>query len=240
MTRHFPLYLVLLAILGANMGFWLFSHELRPAWGNVPPVTSVAGAKTMTLGDAQLAYRAFGLMLQNLGETGGKSTQFALYDYSRLKDWFLLEDKLDPLSNYVPALAAYYYGATLKKEQITPVVDYLEMVGQRPEKNKWRWLAHAVYLARYQQGDLNRALDLANRLATLPRDDMPMWAIHMPAYVLNARGDKEAAYAVMMGILSSSGKELPPNEVLVIRDYICNQILTPAQAALEELCVRGK
>lgn len=240
MTRHFPLYLVLLAILGANMAFWLVSHEMRPAWGNVPPATSVAGARTMTLGDSQLAYRIFGLMLQNLGETGGKSTQFALYDYSRLKGWFFLEDRLDPVSNYVPSLAGYYYGATLKKEQIAPVIDYLEVIGHRPEKNKWRWLAQAVYLARYQLNDLNRALDLANQLAALPRTDMPMWALHMPAYILNARGEKEAAYAVMMGILSSGAQDLPPYEIKVIRDYICNQILTPAQAGKEELCIKVK
>lgn len=239
--RNLPLYLVFCVILTLNIALWFYSRDLRPAWGNVPPVPTVQMAARTTLGDPQMAYRMIGLMLQNLGSVGGKDQIFQNYNYAHLRDWFFLEDQLDPRSNYIPALAAYYYGATKKIADLTPVIDYLEVVGQRAEPHKWRWLAHAVYLARFQQGDLNRALDLAEKMAVLPRDDMPIWTRQMPAFVLNAMGDKQAAYALMMSILANSNvADMDPAEVRFIRDYVCDRILTPVEAAGEKLCTATK
>lgn len=238
--RHLPLYGLFCLILVLNIGLWLRTHDLRPAWGNVPPVTTERATTMMALGDQQFGYRMIGLMLQNLGSTGGKEQGFQTYNYGRLGEWFGLASRLDPESNFVPALAAYYYGATRKVADLTPIIDYLAAVGHQPQKQKWRWLAHAVYLARYDQGDLNKALMLANQLAALPRDDMPPWARQMPVFVMNAQGDKQAAYALMMGILSSGVKDMSPTEIRFIRDYVCDQILTPEQAAREELCLATK
>lgn len=238
--RLAPLYGVFALILGLNIALWSYSHDLRPVWGNVPPAPTQGAAERMTLGDPQMAYRMIGLMLQNLGSSGGRSFALRDYNYQNLGPWFFLEDRLDPRSDYIPALAAYYYGATQNIADLTPVIDYLAMVGQKPQANKWRWLAQAVYLARFRQGDLNRALDLAQILAALPREDMPLWARQMPAFILNAKGEKEAAYAMLMGVLGQSGKEMSPSEILVIRDYICDRILTPAQAEKEDLCKAGR
>ncbi|MBI2235138.1 MAG: hypothetical protein HYU57_09205 [Micavibrio aeruginosavorus] len=238
--RLAPAYLAFTLVLGMNIALWSYSHDLRPVWGNVPPVPDKAAAERMTLGDPQMAYRMIGLMLQNLGATGGRDFALKDYDYKTLGGWFYLEDELDPLSDYIPALAAYYYGATPEASDLMPVIDYLEAIGQRPQAHKWRWLAQAVYLARFRQGDLNRALALAQILAALPRTDMPLWARQMPAFIINARGDKEAAYALMMGVLGEGGKDLSPAEILFIRDYICGRILTPAQAEKDELCQPGR
>jgi hypothetical protein len=230
------LYACVVFILALNIALWTYSRDLRPQWGNVPPVPSAKGAALATLGDSQMAYRVLGLMLQNLGSMGGQTEKFENYRYDRLRGWFFLEHRLDPESNFVPALAAYYYGATHKVDDLSPVIDYLQVAGQEPEPQKWRWLAQAVYLARYQQGDLNRALELANLLAGLKRNDMPLWARQMPAFVMNAQGDKQAAYALMVSILNSSAKELNPIEVRFIRDYVCERILNPDQAAQDKLC----
>jgi hypothetical protein len=239
--RNLPLYLLFCMILMLNIALWFYSRDLRPTWGNVPPVPGIAAAERSTLGDRQLAYRTIGLSLQNLGSIGGHDQLFENYNYERLRDWFFLADKLDHNSNFIPALAAYYYGATKKLSDLTPVIDYLEVVGQRPEPHKWRWLAHAVYLARFQQGDLNRALDLAHKMAALPRNDMPIWTRQMPAFVMNAMGDKQAAYALMMSILANSNvEEMDPAEVRFIRDYVCDRILTPEESAREKLCTATK
>ena len=235
-VRLIPLYAGFCLILILNIGLWLYSRDLRSQWGNVPPVMSEASAAMATGGDRQFAYRVFAMMLQNLGMIGGKDHKFGEYDYNTLREWFFLESNLDPVSNFIPALAAFYYGSTKDAEDLTPVVDYLAVIGQRPEPHKWRWLAHAVYIARYQQGDMNRALELAHLLAGLDRDDMPPWARQMPVFVMNAKGDKQAAYAMMMGILASSADKMSPIEVRFIRDYVCGQILTPDEAAREPLC----
>ena len=239
-TGNFALYGLFLFFLVLNISFWLLTNNLRPVWGNVPPVPTERGALMMAMGDKQLSYRMIGLMLQNLGNTGGDSKSLTAYDYDRLGEWFLLADRLDPISNFVPTLAGLYFGATTQNKDLTPIIDYLAVVGQRPQKHKWRWLAHAVYLARYKQGDFNKALELANILANLPRDDMPLWAKQMPVFVMTAKGDKEAAYALVMGYLSNAIDDLDPVEVRFLRDYICNRILTPDQAAVNDLCTKTR
>ncbi len=231
-----PLYLSFSFILALNIALWTYSRDLRLQWSNVPPAPSTKSATMAALGDSQMAYRTIGLMLQNFGSIGGTVQRLQDYRYDRLKDWFFLEHGLDPESNFVPALSAYYYGATHKISDLSPVIDYLEVAGQGPQPQKWRWLAHAVYLARYQQSDLNKALELANLLAGLKRDDMPKWARQMPAFVMNAQGDKQAAYAMMKGILASSGKDMTAVEIRFIQDYVCHQILTQEQARQDSLC----
>lgn len=239
--NHLSLYALFILFLVLNIGLWTKTHTLRPAWGNVPPVTSEPGAAMMALGDRQLAYRMIAMMLQNLGNTGGDSTPLKNYNYNMLQGWFFLEDKLDPVADFIPNLAAFYFGATqTPKEQLGPVIDYLEIAGQRPGKDKWRWLAQAVYLARYKKEDLGRALQLANILSNLNQPDLPLWAKSMPAFVMRAKGDKQAAYEIMMNILSSGVRTLSPIEIRFLRDNICDQTLTPAQAAQNELCTKTK
>jgi hypothetical protein len=237
--NNLSLYIVFTAFLVLNIGLWAQTHKLRPVWGNVPPAISERGTLMTNMGDSQLAYRRNGLMLQNLGNAGGDSTPLKNYNFELLRGWFMLQDSLDPVANFMPYLAAYYFGATQNpKEQLGPVLDYLEVQGQRSETDKWRWLAQAVILARYNKKDMPRALELANKLSGTP--NVPMWAKAMPAFVLRAEGDKEAAYTVMMGILSSGAKSLSPYEIRLLRDNICNQTLTPEEAAKNELCIKVK
>ncbi|MDB5490507.1 MAG: hypothetical protein JWO78_356 [Micavibrio sp.] len=236
---NLTLYIMFAIFLTLNICLWTQTHKLRPVWGNVPPATSDRATLMMNMGDSQLAYRRNGMMLQNLGNEGGDSTPLKDYNFELLRGWFMLQDRLDPVSNFMPYLTAYYFGATQNpRDQLGPVIDYLEVQGQRSELDKWRWLAEAVFLARYKKSDMPRALDLANKLAALP--NVPLWAKAMPAFVLRADGDKEGAYTIMMGILSSSSHSLSPYEIRLLRDNICNQTLTPAEAAKNELCINVK
>lgn len=237
-SSSLSLYAVFLLFLVLNIAFWLQTKSLRPVWGNVPPVPSQNSTAGMALGDAQFAYRMSGLMLQNIGSATDDTKPLSQYNYHILKGWLFLADKLDPSSNFVPSLAAYYYGATQDKSDLPPIIDYLEEIGQRPEPQKWRWLAQAVYLARFEMGDYQRALDLANKLANLPRNDLPLWAKQMPALVMSAAGQKEGAYTMMMNTLTSEIDTLSGPEILFLRDQICDRILTPAQAAQNDLCTK--
>lgn len=234
--KNTAVYLCFALAVAANIAFWTGSHQKRSIWRNVPPVPSVDGAAAMGLGDPQFAYRAQGLMLQNLGDTGGRETALKDYDYAALEKWFGLADALDPRSNYVPMLASWYFGATTVPEQMEHVINYLEKIGQRPDGEKWRWLAYSVYLAWHGMGDMNRALELAELLARNTAPDAPEWTRNMPALVLNARGDKAAAYAILTGILSSDARKLDRAEINNIRIYICNQILDSRMRETDPLC----
>ncbi|MCB1556578.1 MAG: hypothetical protein KDJ15_04605 [Alphaproteobacteria bacterium] len=189
----------------------------------------------MALGDTQLAYRSAGIMLQNLGDSGGRAVALKDYDYDRLGRWFSQGDRWDPRSDFMPFLAAYYYGSVPDPKKLDPVITYLAQAGARPSGEKWRWLAQAVFLARYRQEDLAKAYDLATRLASLPVE-MPSWARQMPAFVSLAQGNKEAAYDIMIGILKTEAEKLPPQEVNFMVDYICTRILDAAAASIHPLC----
>lgn len=188
------------------------------------------------LGDRQFAYRLTGMILQNLGNTGGRSLSLAQYDYEKIGEWLFLADAFDPKSNFIPLLASFYFSATPNDEDLTPIIDYLATVGLRTDTQKWRWLAQAVYLTRFRQGDLEKALTLSQALAEHWREGRPAWMKQMPALILSSQGETEAAYNILMRTLKDEGDRMHPAEVKFMVDHICQKLLTPIQAAQHPLC----
>lgn len=217
--------LLLGAVLAVNAALWFGSRHIYAKWDGIPPVPTRRGAVMMALGDPQFAYRLGAITLQNLGDSGGRVTPIRSYDYGRLGEWFTLLDTLDPASDHVPMLAAYYFGATRVPDDIRVVVNYLSLAGARPVGSKWRWLVHAVFLSRHRLGDLQLALDLAYKLSKmeLVDDVMPAWARQMPAFVLKEKGDREDARKIVTELLLT-GHGFHPNEVNFMRGYLIDEL----------------
>jgi len=226
-----------LLFLALNIAFWSQSKSLQKSWSNVPPAPSIDRAGMIGLSDPQFAYRLYGTFLQNFGNAGGRFVNLREYDYTRLKDWFFVQDSLDERSNFTPLIAAHYFGAVDQNDKINEVLDYLKVVGTRPYGEKWRWLGHGVFLARYTMKDNERALELANILAQNQDPDIGIWARQMPAIIHQSEGNTDEAYAVMMNILKDSIDELHPNEINFMKEYICDKILADKpQGQKPELC----
>lgn len=238
---HFARLLFLLAVL-LNGAFLFCIQDIQARWANVPPVPKQSSAPYAALGDKQFAYRSFGLMIQNLGDIGGRVTNLDEYDFTNLGAWFRFMNVLDPQSDYIPFLAAYYFGgADHKAEDMAPVTDYLADIGNTSDGEKWRWLAQAVFLARYKEKNLDKALQLSYKLADLyTPGDMPAWTKQMPAFVTMAMGDKKAAFGIMAGILAGDTSQMDPAEVNYTKAYICEQILDETQAKDYPLCNTDK
>lgn len=218
-------YLLLSLFFTANLFFWFYSKDIIKQWPNVSQAPLKSHATMMTLGDKQLAYRSYAIMLQNLGNIDGRDISLKEYNYLNLRDWFFLEDSLDPVSDAVPMMAAYYYGAVQDDDKQDKVLDYLAVIGSRPEGEKWRWLGHAVYLARHEQDNSDRALELAYLLAENKSPKLADWAKQMPAFILQSQGKTELAYNIMLNILVSNVDTLHPNEINYMKDYICHTLL---------------
>jgi hypothetical protein len=231
------LHLVFLVILIVNFGFWAHARKTLPQWSNVPPAPKIETAAFSGLGDSEISYRLAGYFLQNLGNVGGNFESLKSYNYDLLGQWFLVAQSLDGRADYVPYMAAYLFGSIQDEavDKLDPVIDYLALEGQQPYPQKWRWLAQAVYLARFRQNDLDKALKLANILANLKTDTAP-WARQMPAFIHLALGDKQAAYEIMTRMLATEHDKLHPNEVNAMREYICTRTLDQAEAAKNPLC----
>ncbi len=229
-------YLFFIVALTLNIAFWLHSKKILPEWGNVPSPPSAHTADLAGFGDDEIAYRLFGYVLQNLGNAGGQYRSLRDYDYAMLEKWFFISKDLDPRANYVPFLAAYYFGGVEERpEKLTHVINYLAEEGVSPYPEKWRWLAQAVYLARYKQKDMGRALELANTLANLDVKMAP-WARQLPAFIQLQMGNKEASYEIMIRMLATESENLHPNEVNYMRDFICTRTLDKDEAARNPLC----
>lgn len=227
--------LLCIAVL-LNVFFWFGVRNVQARWINVPPVPDVIQARLFSLDDPQLSYRTMGLSLQNLGDTGGQSRSLKDYDYQLLVDWFFLMDELDTHSQYIPFLAAFYFGSVQDSERLRTLIPYLRSVGMRPAKEQWRWLAHAVYLARFQMNDLHLALDLSHQLAGLNYPGMPLWTKQMPAFIYNAKGDQKEALAIMFQIMESSAETMHPNEFNFMRSYMCERLMSHEESQKYAFC----
>jgi hypothetical protein len=229
-----------IAILALNYLFWIGSSDIFARWEGVPPVPTQDGALMMTLGDAQFSYRFGAITLQNLGDSGGQTTPLKDYNYEKLGKWFWLLNSLDPASNHVPMLAAYYFGATRSPKDAAILVDYLGKIGQNPVGNKWRWLVQAIFMARHRMHDLQLSLDLAYKLAKMQPvgDTLPEWARQMPAFVLSEQGDKQAARKIVEDLLMSS-QHFHPNEVNFMKAYLVEQLGVDPKEADQIVKMRG-
>lgn len=185
--------IVLVVALAAQVGFWSVSRTVLPEQTIVPPVPAREAVVALSLGDTQAGYRAIGLNLQNFGDTGGRWSALADYDYDRLAAWFDLSTSLDPKAWYVPALAASYYAQTPRPEDARRMVEKLVAFAAHDRAVRWRLLAHTVYLARHRVGDLDYALEIARMLAAVENDDMPFWPRQWPALILFEMGRTDEA-----------------------------------------------
>lgn len=221
-----------------NIFFVIANSDNFLKWDNVPPPPKKIYSSFMALGDTQLAYRATGVMLQNIGNMGGRSVNINEYDFHSLKDWFMIADYLDPISDYVPYLASYYFGSTVSPSNASKVVDYLEIAGSRVIAEKWRWMFQAVYLAEYIEKNPERAYELAKNLAVIDYEDpdYPEW---LKVFYISTLGDfeqKDFAYALLADMLANKADEMSEAELNRTIEVLCNRLLTPEESRQDVLC----
>lgn len=214
----------LFLFLALTLLLWVFSNRLQAGWAGVPPVPTRQGAAMMMLGDEQFSFRFGALTLQNLGDGGGRVTPIKDYDFNKLGKWFWLLNALDPASEHVPLITAFYFGGAPDPQQIKVVVDYLAYVGQNPAGEKWRWLAHAAYLALHKMKDPGLALDLAYKLSKMKplSGDLPGWARQMPAFILKKQGQTESAREFIERVFVEGGVT-NVNEINFMRAWLVEQ-----------------
>lgn len=221
-------------ILQAALAFRLWDYQ--KGWPNVPPAPSAVGLSSFHLGDRQLAYRTTNLMLQNLGNLGGRAEKFEEYNYQYLKDWFFVADEMDERSHYTPRLAAFYFGASTDNEDLRPVVDYLAVRGRVDGNENWRWLGQAAFRARLDLEDFEYAAELAEDLSNMWEPGRPFWMKHMPAFVMIDQGQREQAMEMMMNMFIHEAETMPAGDVDFMIGYFCREMLEPIERANYDIC----
>lgn len=228
---------VLLFFLIANIALWFYGRQIHAQWANVPPPPpSAHAAEAFMLGDAQMSYRVWGILVQNFGEYGGRARSFDLYRYDYLLQWLLMLDHMDGVSDFAPFLASYYFSNVKDPEKLRALILYIHDVSTKESRPKWRWLAQAVTLARFNLKDADLALELSYDLAAMYKEGDPAWLKQMPAFILNSEGDKQEAFDVMMSILQGGVDNMHPAEIYFMKDYICTRLSDEAKKNAVSFC----
>lgn len=196
------------ALLAVLLGVQVTLHGVMDGVADAPDALRVPGtppsaetALLMALGDRQLAFRLQALRLQNAGDTGGQFTPLSQYNYAQVGHWLALLDRLDAASSVGPVMAAYYYALTPNRDDLRPLIAYLEAHAAHDPAQKWWWHAQAAYLAQYRLGDTQLALAIAYRLRDAP-GRRPVWTRQLPAFIHEQRGEREQARAIMQSLLA--------------------------------------
>ncbi len=217
--RKLSLNQVLILLLILQVCFSLSFKNKLPVWENIPPPLQQDVTSAISLGDDEFMYRLLGLRLQNLGDASGKNTALAKYDYKLLSQWFYSVSYLNPYSSYVPATVAFYYSQTPRRLGAIYVTEFLRQYFLGDPERRWRWMAHAVYLAKHKIKTMPYALELAEELASYDIPNEPLWVKQMPSFILRDMGKKDEARQFMISIMQED-KNISPQELLFMQDYI--------------------
>lgn len=177
---------LLLAVAAQGM-FWQHSRRILPEMTIVADVPGERTVRALAFGDEEAFFRLLALNIQTFGDTFGRFTALYKYDFNKLYQWFHLLTRLNDQSNYLPAMASYYFSQTQNPKDVRYVIDFLDEYTEGRAKDKWWWVVQGIYLAQHKMGDLDRALALSQRLIGV--QGIPIWAQQMPAFIHEARGE---------------------------------------------------
>ncbi len=218
-------------MLKAGQVLWPGTRQVKPDLGIVPEVPGPAMVKALTLGDDEFYFRSRALQIQNAGDTFGRSTALKDYDYKKLYDWWMILDGLNAASDFLPTLVSYYYGASQNPKRDVPyVVKYLEQYADRDPAKKWWWYSQAIYHAKFKLEDLDWALEIAHKLANIPKDaNAPIWIRQMEAFIYEKKGEYKQACDIIVGVIDNY-KNLSPGEMNFMMNFINERIGAMAKA----------
>ena len=170
--------------------------------------TVVRGA---TGNEVIVAAQLSALYLQAFDNQPGISIPFAALDYGRVEHWLALMLELDPQTQYPLMMASQLYAQAPVAEKQRAMLDFVHRRFLDDPGRRWRWLAHAVIVARHRLHDLPRALRYAEDIAR-HSPKAPSWARQMRIFILEDIGEREAATVVLGGLLAS-GEVTDPQEI---------------------------
>lgn len=237
--------LLLCVSLLAQGLFWNHVRVIKPELGIVPDVPGEQAVAALSFGDEEAFFRLLALNIQNSGDTFGRFTALYKYDFNKLYHWFHLLDGLNNESNYLPSMASYYFSQTQNPNDVRYLVDYLDEYTEGRAKEKWWWVIQASYLASHRMNNLDRALEMADRLRGIR--GIPIWAQQMSAFLHEQRGEFGEALAIIEAVMKHP-EDYSQGELNFMRYFVDERLhrleqvekdLNEAQRAKDEMKAKG-
>lgn len=190
-------WLVLLAMLSAQVLFAVQMRDRRAAIEEMPYPLSGVALKFLAFGDDQFLFRAIARWLQDVGDGGGRVRPLKDYDYARVIGWLKVVDQLDARSDYGYSLAAHYFGAVSDIQKVGIVAEYFGQAAMADPAQRWPWLVWAAVHAVHQIKDPRLAASLVRDIVSLRGDPrVPDWLVLLAPGLYRTAGDPGAAAAL--------------------------------------------
>lgn len=199
------------------LALWLLlasslAAELALAWTR-PPLTahperlaappSGRALTVLAFGEPAVAARLLMLWLQAQDYQPGLSLPLRELDYAVVEAWLTRMLELDPGFDYALLAASRVYGEVDDPARQRRMIAFVQRAFENAPAARWRWMAHAVYLAQHRLHDFPLALALARQLADAPGGAaIPHWARQMHIFVLEHMGELDSARVVLGGLLA--------------------------------------
>ncbi len=173
----------------------------------------LAFARAASLGEERVLGQWLALYLQAFDNQPGISVPFMSLDYARVELWLDLLLALDPAGSYPLLMAAHLYGQVPDATRTRRMLEFIHRHYLVDPPGRWRWLAHAVVIARHRLQDPRLALHYAQSLAEAPDGARtPGWARQMHIFLHEDLGEADTAKLLLGGLLAS-GTLSDPKEI---------------------------
>ena len=166
--------------------------------------------RSLSMGSEQLFSYLLAIRLQLHDNQAGRHIRYREIDYTRLVKWLDQIHRLNGRSEYPMMLASRVYSQTRDKGRLRIILAYIDRAFMRNPQLNWRHQAEATVIAKHQLGDLDIALQMAQKLSDQPESvNMPRWARDMQFLLLGDLNEFETALVVIEALLLSGAVKDP-------------------------------
>ena len=232
--------LVIVIVLVLTIGVQLLYHsQQEPIVAAADDLQLPMSTRTYvlsSLGEPIAMSKLLNLWLQAFDNQPGLSISFKQLNYERLTKWLDTILELDPRGHYPMLVAARVYGSVQDRKRQRIMTDYIFYKFNQNPNRHWRWLAHAIIIAKHELKDMALALKYADALANkADGKHVPFWAKDMKIIVLEDMGEVEAA-KILVGGLIASGEITDKYELAFLEEKIrvLEEKLSDSQHNVEE------
>ena len=199
------LLLVFLLLLAAQL---LYHHagraQMTANYQALDKPFSAPLYRGLAMGSGQLLGYLLAIRLQLHDNQAGQHFRYSLIDYDVLIDWLELISALSPQSGYSTLLASRIYSQTSDPDRLRQLLAFIERRFDENPQLHWRRLAEASLLAKHKLHDLERALQMAEKISRQPESvQMPQWARDFRFLLLAELNEFESAIAIIQALLRS-------------------------------------
>lgn len=173
-----------------------------------------------SLNDPISAAKLLMLYLQAHDNQPGLSVPFLKLDYTTVIQWLRQATRLDENIQYPLLAASRIYSEVNDETKQRQMLEFVSNEFLKLPSERWKWMAHAIFVAKHKIEDKELALKYAKQLRlNTTEKQAPNWARHMELYILEDMNNIQAAKILIGGLLES--EELTdPNEIRFLENRL--------------------